>query len=34
MTLLSVDAARVVFESRMDAIAAAKTHEDIDALEN
>lgn len=27
-----VDAARVVFEARMDAIAAAVTHEDIDAL--
>jgi hypothetical protein len=31
---LAVDAARVVFESRMDTIAAAKTHQDIDALEN
>jgi hypothetical protein len=30
----AVDAARVVFEARMDAIAAAKTHEDVDALEN
>jgi hypothetical protein len=28
-----VDAARVVFESRMDAIATAVTHEDVDALE-
>ena len=27
-----VDAARVVFEQRMDAIAAAVTHEDVDAL--
>jgi adenosine deaminase len=27
-----VDAARVVFETRMDVIAAAMTHEDIDAL--
>lgn len=27
-----VDAARVVFEDRMDAIAAAVTHEDVDAL--
>lgn len=27
-----VDAARVVFEQRMDAIAAAATHEDVDAL--
>ena len=27
-----VDAARVVFEARMDAIAAAVTHEDVDAL--
>ena len=27
-----VDAARVVFEDRMDAIAAAATHEDVDAL--
>ena len=27
-----VDAARVVFESRMDEIAAAVTHEDVDAL--
>jgi hypothetical protein len=28
-----VDAARIVFEARMDAIAAATTHEDVDALE-
>jgi hypothetical protein len=27
-----VDAARVVFEDRMDAIDAAVTHEDVDAL--
>jgi hypothetical protein len=27
-----VDAARIVFEARMDAIAAATTHEDVDAL--
>ena len=27
-----VDAARAVFEARMDAIAAATTHEDVDAL--
>jgi hypothetical protein len=27
-----VDAARVVFEARMDAIAAATTHEAVDAL--
>jgi hypothetical protein len=28
-----VDAARVAFEARMDAISSAVTHEDIDALE-
>jgi hypothetical protein len=28
-----VDAARIVFEARMDEIAAATTHEDVDALE-
>lgn len=28
-----VNAARIVFEARMDAISAAVTHEDIDALE-
>lgn len=28
----AVDAARIIFEARMDAIAAAVTHEDIDAL--
>lgn len=28
-----VDAARVEFEARMDAISAAVTHEDVDALE-
>jgi hypothetical protein len=27
-----VDAARAVFEARMDAIALATTHEDVDAL--
>jgi hypothetical protein len=29
-----VDAARIVFEARMDAIAAATTHDAVDALEN